>query len=128
LSLLRFARLERVVDIARHVLRVGAHALLRGIVRHVLIDVTRQLLDRPIPAQSVVVFALRTFAIPAVAFGAELAEDVAAFVVLFRAAHPLLALKQEEQRQHDEALNRSARLMKDSPGEVTGSTEVRITE
>ena len=101
----RLARVEGVVDVTRHRLCVRAHALLRGIVRHVFVNVAGQLFDGPIPAERVIVFALRPLAVAPMTFGAELAEDFATLLVLFRAAHALLARQKTQQRQPGEALN-----------------------
>src|SRR5206468_2959741 len=96
---------EGIIDVACHSIRVRADALVRSIVRHVFVNVARQLLNRPIPAQHIVVFTLHPFAIAPMAFGTELAEDFAPLLVLFRAARALLARQQAKQRDPGEPVN-----------------------
>ena len=72
-----FAGVEGFVDVAGDGGGLHGIALVRFVLRHVLINVTRQFFDRPIAVQRVVIFAFHTLAVLAVAANAMLAIDVA---------------------------------------------------
>ena len=67
------ARVEGLVDVPGHALRIRSRAAPRLVSRHALLDVTRQSIDRPIAVQTVVILAFDPLAGLAVAAGAVLA-------------------------------------------------------
>ena len=70
----RLSRVERIVNIARHRLRIRSDTFFRSVIRHVLVDVAGQFLQGPIAVQRAVIFAFDTLAIAPVAFDADVPE------------------------------------------------------
>ena len=70
-SQLGIGRVERVEDVPGHTLRFVPHALFRIVIRHGADDNARELFDRPVPDQRLVVLIGDAFALIAVALGAE---------------------------------------------------------
>ena len=97
-----FARIKRLVDVTSHRLGVRAHTLLGLIVRHILVDVTREFLDRPVAVEGLVVFALHSFAVFPVAFDTLLPINVASAWPTIGGCELHLAPEQQAQGQPGE--------------------------
>ena len=97
----RVSRVKGIINVTRY--RLGFAASAGRVIRHGFGNITRQLFQRPVSMQGIIIFAFHTLALSTVAFRALLAEKLTTSLRLLGCKQSLLAAK-KKQRQRNGAL------------------------